>query len=246
MTGGLHGTGTTAQIALRRRRPLGARRCPPPIPPRRVLSLIAHLAEVDARRLYARYASPSMFLYCRDVLHLSEGEGQLRITVAKAAREHPVLLEMLADGRLHLSGIARLAPILTPENRDRLLARAVHKSKRQIEEMVAELAPRPDAPSVVRKLPERRAPSPLAAFTEVAVARPGAVDASLRMDIIPPPLAMRRPVFEPLSPARLDEAALLSGWRAAIPKRGMRVARRKSKAGVCQWEGKQKWLTSAV
>jgi hypothetical protein len=209
-------------------------------------SLIAHLAEVDARRLYARYASPSMFLYCRDVLHLSEGEGQLRITVAKAAREHPVLLEMLADGRLHLSGIARLAPILTPENRDRLLARAVHKSKRQIEEMVAELAPRPDAPSVVRKLPERRAPSPLAAFTEVAVARPGAVDASLRMDIIPPPLAMRRPVFEPLSPARLDEAALLSGWRAAIPKRGMRVARRKSKAGVCQWEGKQKWLTSAV
>jgi hypothetical protein len=118
-------------------------------------SLIAHLAEVDARRLFARFASPSMFVYCRDVLHLSEGEAQLRIAVAKAAREHPVLLEMLGDGRLHLSGIARIAPVLTLENRDRLLARAVHRSKRQIEEMVAELAPRPDAPSVIRKLPER-------------------------------------------------------------------------------------------
>src|SRR4029450_13276221 len=49
-------------------------------------SLIAHLAEVDARRLFTRNASPSMFVYCRDVLHLSEGEAQLPITVAEAPR----------------------------------------------------------------------------------------------------------------------------------------------------------------
>jgi hypothetical protein len=35
--------------------------------------LIAHIAEVDARRLYAREAFPSMFAYCTDALHLSEG-----------------------------------------------------------------------------------------------------------------------------------------------------------------------------
>ena len=71
---------------------------------------------------------------------------------------------MLADGRLHLTAIAKLAPHLTPENREALLKRAAHKSKRQIEELVAELAPRPDAPALMRKLPERRAvttsPSP--------------------------------------------------------------------------------------
>jgi uncharacterized protein YhaN len=39
--------------------------------------------------------------------------------------------------RLRLSGIAKLAPALTPENRETLLRRAVHKSKREIEEMVA-------------------------------------------------------------------------------------------------------------
>src|SRR5262245_66375631 len=71
--------------------------------------LIAHIGEVHARHLYARYAASSMFTYCTHILHLSEGEAQLRITVAKAAREHPVLLEMLEDGRLHMSGIARLA-----------------------------------------------------------------------------------------------------------------------------------------
>ena len=30
--------------------------------------LVAHIAEVDERKLYAREASPSMFAYCTDVL----------------------------------------------------------------------------------------------------------------------------------------------------------------------------------
>jgi hypothetical protein len=67
-----------------------------------------------------------------------------------------MLLTMLGDGRLHLTGIAKLAPHLTEENRDVLLKRATHMSKRQIEELLAELTPRPDAPAVMRKLPERR------------------------------------------------------------------------------------------
>ncbi len=118
-------------------------------------SLVAHIAEVETRRLYAREAASSMFVYCTSILHLSEHEAYLRITAARKSREHPVLLQMLADGRLHLSGIAKLAPHLTRENRDLLVSRAVHKSKRQIEEMLAEWAPRPDVPEVLRKLPDR-------------------------------------------------------------------------------------------
>ena len=120
--------------------------------------LVSHVGEVEERRLYAREASPSMFAYCTEVLHLSEAEAYLRITVARAAREHPQLLTMLADGRLHLSGIAKLLPILTRENRDGLLERATHRSKRQILELVAEVSPRPDAPSFMRKLPRPARP----------------------------------------------------------------------------------------
>jgi hypothetical protein len=117
--------------------------------------LVAHIAEVDERRLYAREAFPSMFAYCTEALHLSEGEAYLRIAVARASREHPMILPMLGDGRLHLSGIALLAPHLTAENRETLLRRASHRSKRQIEELIAELVPRGDAPSRMRRLPER-------------------------------------------------------------------------------------------
>ncbi len=117
--------------------------------------LVAHIAEVDARRLYARSASPSMYAYATEVLHLSEAEAYLRIAAARASREHPVLLAMLADGRLHLTAIAKIAPHLTAENREGLLARAAHKSKREIEELVAEVSPRPDVPAVMRRLPDR-------------------------------------------------------------------------------------------
>ena len=71
--------------------------------------VVAHIGEVELRRLYAQEACSSMFEYCRRVLGLRENEAYLRITVARAARELPELLPMLRDGRLHLSGIARLA-----------------------------------------------------------------------------------------------------------------------------------------
>src|SRR5262249_58234000 len=97
---------------------------------------------------------------------------------------NPVLLAMLGDGRLHLTAIAKLAPHLTAENRNDLLKRATHRSKRQIEELIAELRPRPDAPALMHKLPAGHVPLPgsgrgVEHQTESAVPllRPDAVEA---------------------------------------------------------------------
>jgi hypothetical protein len=113
---------------------------------------------VDDRRLYARFAVPSLFAYCREVLRFSEFEACARIAVARASRSHPMLLDMLEDGRIHLSGLAKLVPHLTVENRDALLRSATHRSKREIEELIAELSPRPDVPESVRRLEARTVP----------------------------------------------------------------------------------------
>ena len=162
--------------------------------------LVAHIGEVDERRLFAREACDSMFVYCTDVLHLSEQEAYLRISAARAAREHPMLLTMLSDGRLHLSGIAKLAPHLTPANRDVLLERATHKSKRQIEVLVADLAPRPDVPALIRKLPDR-GPGMIAASVATLTGGelgPDRVPAAPNPAARPTPL----PVVEPLGSSR--------------------------------------------
>jgi hypothetical protein len=170
--------------------------------------LVAHIGEVDRRRLFVRSACPSMFAYCTEVLRLSEHEAYLRITVARAAREHPVLLVLLATGRLHLAGIARLAPHLTAVNRDALLQRAANRSKREIEEIVAELSPRPDAPSSMRRLPPPRVPGlelgparaaePASARSAVSPAGPG-LD---RVDPCHDPSPLRAAAIQPLAPAR--------------------------------------------
>jgi hypothetical protein len=170
---------------------------------RRVESdLVAHIAEVDERRLYAREASPSMFAYSTEVLHLSEAEAYLRIAAARASRQHPMLLAMLGDGRLHLTGIAKLAPHLTLENRDALLRRATHRSKRQIEELIAELLPRPDIPAVMRKVPARLTPGgPAPALHPDRVVMPVS---RLRPDGAASPVSSPPPpsVIQALAPAR--------------------------------------------
>ena len=81
--------------------------------------LVAHIAEVDKRKLYLGKACSSMFSYSTEVLHLSEHEAYLRIACARASRRFPVLLDMLADGRLHLSAIAKLAPHLSEDTAGR-------------------------------------------------------------------------------------------------------------------------------
>jgi hypothetical protein len=177
--------------------------------------VITHIAEVDARKLYAQEACPSMFSYATRVLHFSEPEAYLRIVSARASRKHPMLLAMLAKGELHLSAIALLARHLTTENRDAVLARARHRTKREIEELVAELSPRPDVPAAIRKLPQarqesRRLPqsslaSQLACEEEARRLDRAAPAAELRPDKVTTPVVQapaRRSSIEPLAPAR--------------------------------------------
>lgn len=117
------------------------------------VALIAHLAVLDERGLHLAEGYPSLFSYCTQALHLSEHAAFGRIAAARAARQFPMLLEMLAGGSLTLTTVGLLAPHLTPANQDALLAAARHKSKRQVEQILAELHPLPGVPSTIRRLP---------------------------------------------------------------------------------------------
>jgi hypothetical protein len=92
-------------------------------------SVVAHLAELDTRDVHLREGYPSLFVYCRDALGMSEGEAYNRIEVARAARRFPVVLDMLADGRVHLTAVRLLAPHLTVANHADVLGSALGKTK---------------------------------------------------------------------------------------------------------------------
>ena len=123
---------------------------------RATADLIALLAEVDARRLYLAEGCSSLFTFCTQVLHLSEHAAYGRIEAARAARKFPSILDRLRDGTLSLTAVSLLAPHLTIENHAQILDEARHRTKRQIEEIVARLTPKADVATTIRKLPARK------------------------------------------------------------------------------------------
>ena len=136
--------------------------------------LVAHLAELDTRDLHLRAGYPSLFVYCRDVLALSEHEAYNRMEVARTARRFPLVLDLLASGAVNLTTVRLLGPHLTADNHSRVLESARGKRKAEVEEIVARLAPRPDVPASVRKLPVRM----VAAAPAVDSCSPGAASCS--------------------------------------------------------------------
>src|SRR5438552_8299057 len=97
-----------------------------------------------------------MFTFCTRELAFSEGAAYNRIFVARAARKLPALVEAVRTGRVHLAGLRLLAPHLTRENHEQLLAKAAGRTKDEIAELVAAVAPRPPTTTMIRKLPERQ------------------------------------------------------------------------------------------
>jgi hypothetical protein len=181
--------------------------------------VITLLMELDARRLYLGEGYSSLFAYCTQALRLSEHATYGRIAAAQPARrssqltqaakegaalQFPVILELLADGSINLTTVTLLASELTPENYREVLASARHRSKREVQELVAALHPQPTVPSVVRKLP---APKPVASRPAAgpqslladAGDRPRPAEAPANNVTVPSPPAV---VIAPLAPER--------------------------------------------
>jgi hypothetical protein len=160
-------------------------------------ALVAHLAVMLERRLYLGQGFSSLHTYCRRVLHMSEYAAYARVEAARAARKYPLILERLAEGSVNLTTVGLLIPEFTPVNHRAMLDAARHKSKREVQELVVRLRPRPLVPSVVRKLP---APASQSAQSEPPGTTQPSGDGSFRLSVPERPTA--RPVIVPLAPAR--------------------------------------------
>ena len=139
-----------------------------------------------------------MYAYCVQELRLSEDAAYKRIQAARAARQFPTLFAALADGRLHLSAVVLLAPYLTQENIDELLAAAAGRTKSEIEELLAQRFPRSETMALVQALPA--SPPQLApAQVEAADPVPGA---SCPRQLAPGQVGPRGAKLAPVAPER--------------------------------------------
>ena len=146
--------------------------------------MLAHLAEIDDRRLYLPAGHDSMFSYLVHVWRLSEDSAFSLIRAGRTARTFPAIFSALADGRLHLTAVILLTPYLEAETAAELLTAAANKSKAQIKQLLAERFPRPDVPTRVE-----------ATIEQQSLGSVQACETKLGLD----PVELPRPRVEPLS-----------------------------------------------
>jgi hypothetical protein len=115
-------------------------------------ALLAHLGEVEARGLHRTRACSSLYAYCLYELRLSEDAAVRRVTAARLVRQFPALLDAVAAGELHLTGLLMLGPHLTRENHVDVLARAKHRTKKELAKLVRILDPLPEIPARIEAL----------------------------------------------------------------------------------------------
>ena len=114
---------------------------------------LAHVAEVDSRKLYLPAGYPSMFAYCVGERGYSDDVAAKRIQAARVARRFPAIFPALADGRLPLTAVNLLAPHLTEDTAEELLAAAAHQTKSEIERLLAARFPVSDLLAWVETMP---------------------------------------------------------------------------------------------
>jgi hypothetical protein len=166
-------------------------------------NLIALLAEMDTRGLYLARGYSSLFAYCTRSLHLSEHAAYGRIEAARAARRYPDVLDLLTDGSITATTVCLLASHLTPDNHRALLESARHKSKREVEHLIAAHRPLPPVRSVIRKLPKQAEAAEQVVAIAASVSHTPSLSVSQGLPAecasLPKPAP---PVIRPLAPER--------------------------------------------
>ena len=172
--------------------------------------MLVLIGRAEARRLYAPTEYPSLFRYCVGKLRMSEDMAWKRIQAARAVRKFPAILAMLADGRLHLTAVVRLAPHLTRDNAGELLQAAAGLPKQALGELLAARFPHPDLAACVQALaaplpgrvssPAELAPEPVAFASHYSAG-------TSETQLVPEPVAPPVPVAPPDLPARITPLA---------------------------------------
>ena len=184
--------------------------------------LLCHLAEVERRGLHLREATRSVFAYAVEVLHCTEDQAWRRVTAAQTAARFPVIFDKVASGELTLTAVNMLREVLTEGNHADVLFEATHKTKRQLEVMVARLAPKPDAPARLARVAEK--PRSTVEVPRLGLPRsstPVGADAAtlaLGLPAMPSVASGAAPTVTPTAaPSVAPSPALLDPERAATP-----------------------------
>jgi hypothetical protein len=117
--------------------------------------VLAHLAEIEDRMLHLELGFTSLFAYCVESLGMSEGAAGRRVAAARVCRRFSEVFALVASGELHLSAVCAVASHLDSSNASELLGACRRKTRRQVDELLAERFPKANVREGIRRLPSQ-------------------------------------------------------------------------------------------
>ena len=99
------------------------------------------LADFDRRMLWRELGHSCLFYFLQRELRLSDGAAHFRKVAARLIQRFPEVIEPLREGKLCITSIVELARVMTLENREEMLPRFFHMSKRQAKAVAAAILP---------------------------------------------------------------------------------------------------------
>jgi 5-methylcytosine-specific restriction endonuclease McrA len=119
----------------------------------RQVDFLRYLDPFDAREAWRELGYHSLWHFCLRELGLREGAAGRRIGAMRALRDFPRLEAPLRDGRLSLTTLVTLRPVLTESNLDDVIERAALKTDEEARDLVALLQPKAAPREGIRRLP---------------------------------------------------------------------------------------------
>jgi hypothetical protein len=105
------------------------------------LRVLECLMEIEWRKLHFALGYSSMFNFCTSGLGYSGSAAGRRIQTARTAARFPEVMGLLRTNEVNVCTVSRVSRILTPDNRDEILARIRRKSLDDVIAIVAEYRP---------------------------------------------------------------------------------------------------------
>jgi hypothetical protein len=175
------------------------------------------LADFDRKRLWLDLGHASLFYFLHRELGLSKGAAHYRKTAAELVQKFPEIVGPLRTGKLCITSIVHLAKVLTPENRQEMLPRFFHRSRREAMEVAAAVKPAEAAPRREVVTPVRPVAAESVGALESLASRQTAVQpAELKLDPTqerdqPPPPPAPVEAAPPPPPAPRDTTEPITG-----------------------------------
>jgi len=118
--------------------------------------LLDIIQKIDDKKVFRALGYSSLYQYCVESLHLSEGAAYNFINVARKAKEVPELKMEIKKGTITVNKAKRIAPVINKENSSLWLEKARSLSQRHLERELAKAYPKTATPEKSTYVSENR------------------------------------------------------------------------------------------